>query len=55
MYIQEGGAKLTVVNESGKEAVVAIVGRGIFLGKGVLQASPITSCDHNFTSERAGC
>jgi len=26
MYIQEGGVKLTVVNETGKEAVVAILG-----------------------------
>ena len=41
MYIQEGGAKLTVVNETGKEAVVAILDRAIFLGKGALQAGPI--------------
>jgi hypothetical protein len=26
MYIQDGGVELTVVNESGKEAVVAILG-----------------------------
>ena len=36
MYIQEGGAKLTVVNEAGKEAVVAILGPGDFLGEGCL-------------------
>ena len=36
MYIQEGGAKLTVVNESGKAAVVAILGPGDFLGEGCL-------------------
>lgn len=36
MYIQEGGARLTVVNESGKEAVVAILGPGDFLGEGCL-------------------
>ena len=36
MYIQEGGAKLTVVNETGKEAVVAILGPGDFLGEGCL-------------------
>jgi CRP/FNR family cyclic AMP-dependent transcriptional regulator len=36
MYIQEGGVKLTVVNESGKEAVVAILGPGDFLGEGCL-------------------
>ena len=28
LYIQEGGVKLTVVNESGKQAVVAILGPG---------------------------
>lgn len=36
MYIQEGGVKLTVVNETGKEAVVAILGPGDFLGEGCL-------------------
>jgi CRP/FNR family cyclic AMP-dependent transcriptional regulator len=36
IYIQEGGVKLTVVNESGKEAVVAILGPGDFLGEGCL-------------------
>jgi CRP/FNR family transcriptional regulator, cyclic AMP receptor protein len=36
MYIQEGGVKLTVVNETGKEAVVAILGPGDFFGKGCL-------------------
>jgi|SRR5579859_519933 len=36
LYIQEGGVKLTVVNESGKEAVVAILGQGDFLGEGCL-------------------
>src|ERR1700693_5355833 len=34
MYIQEGGVKLSVVNEGGKEAVVAILGQGDFLGEG---------------------
>jgi CRP-like cAMP-binding protein len=32
MYIQQGGVKLTVVNESGKEAVVAILKPGDFFG-----------------------
>jgi CRP/FNR family cyclic AMP-dependent transcriptional regulator len=36
MYIQEGGAKLTVLNKTGKEAVVAILGPGDFLGEGCL-------------------
>jgi CRP/FNR family transcriptional regulator, cyclic AMP receptor protein len=34
MYVQKGGVKLTVVNESGKEAVVAIFGPGDFFGEG---------------------
>jgi CRP/FNR family transcriptional regulator, cyclic AMP receptor protein len=34
MYIQKGSVKLTVVNESGKEAVVAIFGSGDFFGEG---------------------
>src|SRR5271168_1371606 len=40
MYLQEGSAKLTVVNEVGREAVVAILGPGTSLGKDVWQASP---------------
>ena len=40
MYIQEGGVKLTVVNESGREAVVAILGPGDFFGEGCLTGLP---------------
>jgi CRP-like cAMP-binding protein len=36
MYIQRGGVKLTVVNEVGKEAVVAMLGPGDFFGEGCL-------------------
>jgi len=36
MYIQEGGVKLTVVNQSGREAVVAILGPGDFFGEACL-------------------
>jgi CRP/FNR family transcriptional regulator, cyclic AMP receptor protein len=36
IYIQEGGVRLTVVNESGKEAVVAILRAGDFFGEGCL-------------------
>ena len=36
IYIQEGGVRLTVVNESGKEAVVGILGPGDFGGEGCL-------------------
>jgi CRP/FNR family cyclic AMP-dependent transcriptional regulator len=34
MYVQKGSVKLTVVNETGKEAVVAIFGSGDFFGEG---------------------
>src|SRR6202162_6278610 len=34
MYIQKGGVKLSVVNEVGKEAVLAILGPGDFFGEG---------------------
>src|SRR5713226_7470837 len=34
MYIQNGGVKLSVVNEVGKEAVVGILGPGDFFGEG---------------------
>ena len=36
LYIQNGGIKLSVVNEAGKEAVVAILGAGDFFGEGCL-------------------
>jgi len=36
LYLQKGGVKLTVVNEVGKEAVVAILGPGDFFGEGCL-------------------
>src|SRR6202051_2722491 len=36
LYIQKGGIKLSVVNEVGKEAVVAMLGPGDFFGEGGL-------------------
>jgi CRP/FNR family cyclic AMP-dependent transcriptional regulator len=41
MYIQQGGVKLSVVNESGKEAVVAVLRPGDFFGEGCLAGQPI--------------
>jgi len=41
MYIQNGGVKLTVVNEVGKEAVVGILGPGDFFGEGCLAGQRI--------------
>jgi CRP/FNR family transcriptional regulator, cyclic AMP receptor protein len=41
MYIQKGGVKLSVVSAAGKEAVVAILGPGDFLGEGGLAGQPL--------------
>ena len=41
IYIQEGGVKLSVVNKTGKEAVVAILGPGDFLGEGSLAGQSV--------------
>jgi CRP-like cAMP-binding protein len=40
-YIQKGGVKLSVVNEVGKEAVVAILGPGDFFGEGCLAGQTV--------------
>jgi len=39
-YIQKGGVKLSVVSETGKEAVVALLGPGDFFGEGCLAGVP---------------
>ena len=41
MYVQRGGVKLTVENESGKKAVVAILGAGDFFGEGGMAGQKI--------------
>ncbi|MFZ0213969.1 MAG: Crp/Fnr family transcriptional regulator [Candidatus Acidiferrales bacterium] len=41
MYIQKGGVKLSVVNEVGKEAVLAIMGPGDFFGEGSMAGQSI--------------
>jgi CRP/FNR family cyclic AMP-dependent transcriptional regulator len=41
MYLQEGGVKLSVVSEVGKEAVVAILGPGDFFGEGCLAGQSV--------------
>jgi CRP-like cAMP-binding protein len=40
-YIQKGSVKLSVVNQNGKEAVVAILGPGDFFGEGCLAGQPV--------------
>lgn len=41
LYIQKGGVRLSVVNERGKEAVVAVLGTGDFFGEGCLAGQPL--------------
>jgi CRP/FNR family cyclic AMP-dependent transcriptional regulator len=40
-YIQKGGVRLTVINEAGKEAVVAILEPGDFFGEGCLAGQSV--------------
>jgi len=41
MYIQKGGVKFTVVNGSGREAVVAMFGPSDFFGEGCMAGQPL--------------
>jgi len=41
LYIQKGSVKLTVVNETGQEAVVAVFGSGDFFGEGGLAGQTV--------------
>jgi CRP/FNR family cyclic AMP-dependent transcriptional regulator len=41
MYIRQGGVKLSVISKTGKEAIVAVMGPGDFLGEGCLAGQPI--------------
>jgi CRP/FNR family transcriptional regulator, cyclic AMP receptor protein len=41
LYIKQGGVKLSIVNPFGKEAVVAILGPGDFLGEGGLASQTV--------------
>jgi CRP-like cAMP-binding protein len=41
MYVQKGGVKLGVVNEVGKEAVLAILGPGDFFGEGSMAGQSV--------------
>jgi CRP/FNR family cyclic AMP-dependent transcriptional regulator len=41
LYIQKGGVRLSVVNQRGKEAVVAVLGPGDFFGEGCLAGQPL--------------
>jgi CRP/FNR family transcriptional regulator, cyclic AMP receptor protein len=40
-YVQDGGVKLSVISSAGKEAVVAMLGPGDFVGEGCLAGQPL--------------
>ncbi len=41
LYIQKGSVKLSVVSKTGKEAIVAVLKPGNFVGEGVLAGQPV--------------
>jgi CRP/FNR family cyclic AMP-dependent transcriptional regulator len=41
LYVQHGGVRLSVISETGKEAVVALLGPGDFFGEGCLAGQPL--------------
>jgi len=41
MYVQQGAVKITAVSESGKEAIITILGPGDFFGEGCLAGQPL--------------
>ena len=41
MYIQKGAVRLSVLSHSGKEAIVAMLGPGDFIGEGALAGQPV--------------
>ncbi len=44
MYIQAGAVRLSIVSDGGKEAIVAMLGPGDFLGEGALAAQRLRMC-----------
>lgn len=43
-YIRNGKVRLTVVAKSGKEATIAILGKGDYFGEGCLEKQPVRKC-----------
>jgi CRP/FNR family cyclic AMP-dependent transcriptional regulator len=41
MYITKGAVRLSVLSDSGKEAIVGVLGSGDFLGEGALAGQPV--------------
>jgi len=51
MYIQQGGVKLSVVNETGREVVVAVLRPGDFFGEGCLAGQAIRMASATSTAQ----
>ena len=45
-YVQQGQVKVCVISERGKEAVVALHGKGDFFGEGCLTGQPLRLATH---------
>ena len=41
LYVQQGSVKLSVVSQTGKEAVIGVMGAGDFFGEGALAGQPV--------------
>ena len=52
MYIQKGSIKLSVVSKTGKEAVVAMLKPGDFVGEGGLAGQPVRIATATATAAR---
>ncbi len=52
-YIQNGGARITVISEQGKEGVIGMLDAGEFLGEGCLVGQPLYLASASATVESA--
>ena len=53
LYIQKGTVKLSVLSQSGREAVVAMLGAGEFFGEGCLAGQPVRMGTAQATTDSA--
>ncbi|MBI2817175.1 MAG: Crp/Fnr family transcriptional regulator [Acidobacteria bacterium] len=50
-YLRQGKVKLSVISQQGKEAIVAVLGAGEFLGEGCLAGQPLRIATATTTTE----
>ncbi len=51
LYIQKGGVTLSVLSKTGREAIIAMLGRGDFFGEGCLAGQPVRVGSATATTE----